>query len=278
MEGVARGGGLLAGESERYDAPMRHREPAICLRTTDYSETSQVVHFLTRGVGVVRLLAKGVKRPKSKSGGPVDLLAEGDLVFTTTGRESLGTLFEFSETVSRAALRRSAVRLNAALYAIELTGIVQAEEDPAPEVFDLLRATLRRLGEPDAPVPAVVAYFQWRLLRHAGLLGDLDHCVGCEKPIATVRRGEVWFSARLGGLLCRCCQGSAPDKFRVSAETLAGLAALQEAGRGGPRREPLPDAQAHGVNRLLVSHVTEQFGRCPRMARHVIPPRAGRKR
>ena len=54
---------------------MRHRQPAIALRTTDYSETSQVVHFLTREMGGVRLLAKGTKRPKSKSGGAIDLMS-----------------------------------------------------------------------------------------------------------------------------------------------------------------------------------------------------------
>ncbi|GAG45812.1 unnamed protein product, partial [marine sediment metagenome] len=55
---------------------MRHRQPAICLRASDYSETSQVVAFLTRAEGVVRLLAKGAKRAKSKSGGALDLLSE----------------------------------------------------------------------------------------------------------------------------------------------------------------------------------------------------------
>ena len=44
------------------------------MRTTDYSETSQVVHFFTRETGVVSLIAKGTKRPKSKSGGPIDLV------------------------------------------------------------------------------------------------------------------------------------------------------------------------------------------------------------
>jgi len=75
---------------------MRHRQPGICLRVTDYSETSQVVHFLARGCGVVHLLAKGTKRPKSRSGGAIDLLAEGDLVFTTRSSGALGTLIEFT--------------------------------------------------------------------------------------------------------------------------------------------------------------------------------------
>jgi recombinational DNA repair protein (RecF pathway) len=71
---------------------MRRREPAICLWVGDYSETSQVAHFLMRGGGKVHLLAKGSKRAKSRTGGPIDLLAEGELVYIPASREGLGTL------------------------------------------------------------------------------------------------------------------------------------------------------------------------------------------
>jgi DNA repair protein RecO (recombination protein O) len=246
---------------------MRHRDAAICLRTVDYSETSQVVTFLTRTRGVVRLIAKGSKRAKSKTGGALDLLAEGDLVYTTGRGEGLGALVEFSETVSHAPLRRDARRLNAALYALELASMTLAEEDPHPEVFDLLHNSLRRLGEPDAPVPAVVAYFQWRLLHRVGLLGELDACASCGEPIASGAR-DVHFSSRAGGLLCASCEGAYAEKRRVGRDALAGLAALAAARAG--RRARLEPAQAHAVNRLLAYHLTEQLGRRPRMARHVL--------
>ena len=61
---------------------MPTTDQAVCIRTSDYSETSQVVVLLTRQGGVVRLLAKGSKRPKSSSGGRVDLFAEGQGVVT----------------------------------------------------------------------------------------------------------------------------------------------------------------------------------------------------
>jgi len=62
----------------------------------------------------VRLLGKGTKRPKSKSGGAIDLLSEGELVFSGGARDGLGTLIEFTETVSRADLRRDGARLRVA--------------------------------------------------------------------------------------------------------------------------------------------------------------------
>jgi DNA repair protein RecO (recombination protein O) len=249
---------------------MRSREPAICLRTTDYSETSQVVHFLTRDSGAVRLLAKGVKRPKSKSGGAIDLLSEGDLLFSVPDTGALGTLMEFSETVSHTALRRDAGRLNTALYMLELSHAMLAEGDPHPEVFDLLHRALGRLEQPDAPLPAVLAYFQWRLLRHTGLLGGLDACVACGTGVAEMsRRAGVWFSSRQGGILCDGCEAGAPEKVRLEPAALAGLAALAAAEAG--QKVNLPDHQAACVNRLLGYHIAQQLGKPLRMAKYVIP-------
>ncbi len=262
---------LASGESRPDNPVMRYREPAICIRATDYSETSQVVTFFTRGVGTARLLAKGTKRPRSKSGGAIDLLSEGDLVFTTSGREGLGTLIEFSETVSHTPLRREAARLHAALYMIELTGELMPEAAPHVEAFDLLHKGLARLDEPGSPTAAVLAYFQWRMLRHAGLLGALRACATCGasiKPASAREARRVWFSSREGGLLCPTCEGAAVEKIRLDAETLAGLEALQAAAAG--RKVALPDPQAHAVNRLLAYHVREQLGKVLKLARYAI--------
>ncbi|HUT01764.1 MAG TPA: DNA repair protein RecO [Phycisphaerae bacterium] len=252
---------------------MRERESAICLRTADYSETSQVLHFFTRGWGAVRLLAKGSKRKKSASGGTVDLMSEGDLVFIASSRQTLSTLVEFTETVSHVDLRTDAVRLNAALLMIELVGEMLPEADPHPEVFDLLHNGLARLGQPDAPVPAVLAYFQWRMLKHVGLLGELDRCVACGRGVVAPHRrgaGDVYFSSLEGGLICGGCESALTEKYHLDGATLAGLAALAAAGAG--RKVSLPDKQAHGVSRLLAYHATQQLGKPLKMARHAIPP------
>lgn len=260
----------LAGKAIRvYSEKMRSREPAICLRTTDYSETSQVVHFLARRTGVVRLLAKGAKRPKSKSGGAIDLLCEGDLLFSAKDAGVLGTLMEFSETVSHSPLRRDGRRLNTSLYMLELVHEMLAEGDPHPAVFDLLHRALERLGQDDAPISAVLAYFQWRLLRHVGLLGGLDSCCGCGASVREIsRQPEVYFSSRQGGLLCDGCEAGEQEKFRLEPATLGALATLAKAEVG--QRTTLPESQARSVNRLLGYHITQQLGKDLKMTRYVL--------
>jgi len=255
---------------------MRHRQPAICIRAIDYSETSQVLRFFTRDTGVVPLLAKGSKRPRSSTGGALDLLCEGQLVFSQPPSGAMGALIEFTETTSHLALRSDARRLNAALYMIELIGAMLAEADPHPDAFDLLHNALERLGEGDAPTGAVLAYFQWRMLRHAGLLGQLRRCAACGGDVG--RGGNVYFSADQGGLLCPACEGACVEKFRLDAATLTGLASLAAA-QGRARtaikdtmgtKETLTDNQATGVNRLLDYHIAYQLGKPLKMTRHAI--------
>jgi DNA repair protein RecO (recombination protein O) len=235
---------------------MPTSDQAICLRAIDYSETSQVLWLLGREGGLVRVLAKGSKRPKNRIGGPVDLFAEGRAVYTGGGGQALGTLIEFADQSPRSALRADLRRLSVGVYMLELCGELLADGDPHPRVFDLLHNALARLDQPDSDPPAVLAYFQWRLLGHVGLLGAMDRCAGCDGPVG--RRG-AYFSSSAGGLLCRNCEGAAAEKRAVAPEALDALAALAAAAAG--RKVPLPTPAARAVNALLAYHVEYQLGK-----------------
>src|ERR1051325_8908634 len=58
-------------------------DDAVCLRVTDFSETSQIVGLFTRRHGLVPMIAKGAKRQTKKNSmsGPLDLLTSGEVVF-----------------------------------------------------------------------------------------------------------------------------------------------------------------------------------------------------
>ncbi|MFW6145949.1 MAG: DNA repair protein RecO [Planctomycetota bacterium] len=248
----------------------RPRDRAICLYATDFSETSQVLHLLTREHGVVHLLAKGSRRAKSATGGRIDLLSTGEVVFIPSRGTTLGTLTEFTETTNHSPLRKRLAALNGALYMVEITRMLLAEGDPHPPVYDLLTAALDRLDKPDAPVAAVLAYFQWRLLLHVGLLGEMGHCLNCGRPLD--RRG-TYFTSREGGMLCPDCEGGWTEKRPVTRDALGGITALTAMQQRRPAT--LTDAQALAALDLLTYHLSYQLGRTPRMFHYVHPRRRG---
>ena len=118
------------------------RDRCICLRRTEYSETSQILTLFSRTIPCARAIAKGAHRRTkagaSKFDGGVDLLDNGDAVFTHDPGKDLATLTEWSLREGHLGLRTTLRGMYLCLYAGELVGRLVEEHDPHPELFDRL--------------------------------------------------------------------------------------------------------------------------------------------
>lgn len=210
---------------------------AIVLRLVDYSETSQIASLFTAENGLVRLIAKGLRRStKSRISVGLDLLEYGEIGFVAArGDAGLGTLTEWVQRDAFPHLRTSLGRLYGGLYAAELVNSLTQEYDAHPGLFEALRAVLRELdastdgdsgsvvsGAGDTPPhrrpahgPPVVAVarFQARLAREIGYFPRLDACVICQRPRRP--RSETYFSAGAGGVVCRDCESNVVEKRSI---------------------------------------------------------------
>lgn len=211
------------------------KDQAIVLRRLDYSETSQVLVFLTRLHGQRRLIAKGIKRSsKKKFAVAIDLLERGEVMFVARSESdrTLGTLTEWRQADLYLGLRGNLQRWYEAQYAAEITAGLTGDSDPHPEVFDALVQLIALLAEPgigpesdalescDDTLPLLVGY-QKGLLSAVGLWPDLTRCVLCDRPAPPGRAG--YFSAHQGGLICRDCEPHLPEKRKAGAATLTAL-------------------------------------------------------
>ena len=208
----------------RYD----HRSPmpleidrAICLRKTEYSETSQVVTLLTRSFGLIRAIAKGAHR-KTKAGagkfdGGIDLAELGDAVFTHEVSRELETLTEWTLRDGHLDLRRDLRSIYLAYYAGEMTDRLLEPHDPAPDLFDRVCVTLDALASPKRE--EVFLAYELELLRQTGYLPELSLCIGCGRP-ATLGSGPGFFVARLGGVVCSACEPKLPERRTIRTEHL----------------------------------------------------------
>lgn len=181
-------------------------DKAICLRVTDFSETSQIVALLTENAGLLHLLAKGSKRPNttgsSKFSGPLDLLAAGEVLYIPpkSGNE-LGTLCGWQLTDQRNDIRKHLPSLYASYITAELTLALLQPLDPHPQAFAELEATLSLLSTTQRP-RALLAYAK-SLLVDAGYRPLLSHCATCGSGISG---GQVFpYAPSAGGILCNAC-------------------------------------------------------------------------
>jgi len=209
--------------------PVR-TDPAIVLRLSDYSESSQIVTLFTANVGRVRLIAKGSRRgTRQRFAAGLDLLEYGEASYMLPrGEAGLGTLTEWVQCDAFTALRGDMLRQYGGLYAGELVNALTEPHDPHPDLFEALLTLLQELaGErnatpakvtgPPGPAAALVR-FQAALLRAIGYAPLLQHCVGCGRP--RVRGSRAYFSSTAGGLICRDCEMNYVEKRRIPAAML----------------------------------------------------------
>lgn len=223
-------------------------DAGIVLRLSDYSETSQIATLLARQSGLVRLIAKGVRRSTSaRVAVGLDLLEHGDLLFAPPARGAgLGTLAEWRQRDSFAGLRRALILLHAGLYAAELCRVLMEEYDPHPEVYDGLHRLLEDLSRSEPAerfgVAGRVLDFQVILAVSIGFCPNLRGCVACGRARPSGSAGYMSFTA--GGLVCRSCVARFSDPKRVHGTVIdrlwRAIGAVTPAGSADQPTEPGP--------------------------------------
>ena len=248
---------------------MLTKDQAICIRTVDYSETSQIVTFFTKASGKIGAIAKGSKRPKSSFDGPIEMLSHGRIVFSASNKDKLATLTEFESAAGTGGLnllRNNLFSLNCCLFAAELVNNLTDEHDPHPNLFDSFLEFLHNAGnaEEKCEMLALLILFQLALLKNVGLGPILDHCVNCKTQYAIHdTQYALYFSNSANGLICKNCESAFQDKFKLTKNAAATLTNLKL----------LADASENTLNeieKLLVYHFTELTHRRPKMAKYIV--------
>ena len=245
----------------------------ICLRKTPYSETSQILTLFSRNHGLLRVIAKGAHRTTkagaSKFGGGIDLLDLADAVFTDRTDKDLATLTEWSLKDGHLELRKNLRGLYLAQYAAELVSLLIEEHDPHPELFDHLQTCLKNLATP-ALEQSFLA-FEIELLRETGYLPELAICTSCGREISTNGANQISFSPDRGGVLCRNCENSFPQRFSLNSRLLG---IMQIFTTNGTTRLPiLTRHQTDPINRLLSEYIEHTLGRRLRLPKYVLGER-----
>ena len=248
----------------------------VCIRTWDWSETSQTVCILAREHGMLRALAKGSRRERSPYSGGLEVLARGDLTAITKPAGTLHLLTAWDLTHTYPGCRRDLARFHAGMYLADLTGQAVHDEDPHPQLFDALTTALDRIGGVDAPagdlpVQRALLEYQWAVLVETGHMPVLDHHAETGREVKLGK--AVGFSPRLGGIVDDPGPGATGAVWRVRAETIGILREVA----GGVLGEGAQAAGVERAGRLLAWHLRERLEIDPPTL-GLVYPEAGRRR
>ncbi len=172
-------------------------------------------------MGKIQAVAKGVRRPRSKLAGHLELLTHS-LVSLARGR-NLDTITGSQTINSFLPLKSDLQLISYGLYASELVDQFTAEHIENYPLFQLLLQTMHRLCQ-GGDNELVLRYFELHLLSQVGYRPQLQQCVSCHQPLEPITNS---FSSSAGGMLCPGCSLSHPLTHPISVNTLKVLRFLQ---------------------------------------------------
>jgi DNA repair protein RecO (recombination protein O) len=200
---------------------QQYQTEAIIIKKTKLGEADRILTLLTPHLGKIQAVAKGVRQPKSKMAGHLELLTHSQ-VQLTKGR-NLDTISGCQTIHSFLPLKNDLDLTACGLYITELTSQFTTEDQEQYDIFTLLLTTLERLCE-TTNRDIVLRHFELQLLTAAGYRPQLQRCVSCNKPLEPVTN---YFSFSNGGVLCPVCGNRQSFVYPISVNALKILRLLQ---------------------------------------------------
>ena len=197
---------------------------AIVIRTLPLQEFHKIITFYTPDFGKIKAVAYGVKSPKSRLGGSLELLNHGTLLFQHRENRELQNITDFNLIDGFDAIRSDFTRITYACYFAELVDSIASEGVASPEIFNLLYTTYQFLVHID-DVPLLARGFEIKFLDCAGYGPELSRCVHCGSAVteaspvetdAPINRLRIAFSVRYGGVLCGNCENRDGAAFTIA--------------------------------------------------------------
>ena len=172
--------------------------PAVLLRAHPYSESSRVLRFYTREVGLVGVMARGIRKGASRGRGAPGTFGEGVAEIALRESRELQSLREFAPVKARIGLAGDFRRLAGASIVAELV-LRHAGQEPHAELYDALSAGLDRLEEaaPDRVHGEVLA-LGWKMVQVLGFGPELSACTACGEVLEPGDMGR--FDLAAGGV------------------------------------------------------------------------------
>jgi len=144
----------------------------IVLTRVDYGEADRIITLLTPNFGKLRLMAKGVRRIKSKLAGGIELFSTCNITFIR-GKSDIGTLISSRLVTHYGGIVRD---INRTMLGYDLIKQLNkaTEDEPETEYFHVLEQSFQSLNDSTINPELIKVWFSAQLLRLAGHTPNLQ--------------------------------------------------------------------------------------------------------
>lgn len=173
---------------------------AIILSRKNFGEADRLISAFSRDEGKIKIIAKGVRRSKSKMAGHIEpfsygkyFLAEGKNFYILAGAETLNSNSKLSSNLNL---------YKYSSYLCEITEALFVENQPNEKIFSLLKNILTLLPDlKDDQKEISIRFFEFSALKNIGYAPNFYHCKSCGKKLIE----ETSFNGSFEGIFCKNC-------------------------------------------------------------------------
>jgi len=199
---------------------------SIVLRSYNLAEADRIVVFYTRDHGLIRGVAKGARRLKSKFGSSLEPFCEVSAEYFHKDERDLVSIQNVDLLRSSFASASDPELLRTYAYVADLLLEFTPPHDPNAVLYRMLKACIEAEVSDPIQHEALKLYFEVWLMRLGGYLPDWSACSVCRRKFSDIESASLLSAFRLA---CGTCSRSGNSES-VSAPERAVLRTIQQIG------------------------------------------------
>lgn len=154
---------------------------ALVLRTYNFAEADKIVVCLTRTAGLIRGVAKGCRKLRSRFGAALEPFTLANITYYQKEHQELVSLSQVEIVKSHFDLSSNAETLAGLAYMSDLVIEFSPPYEPNERLFRMVKACLDAISESEPDLQIILRYFEIWLLKLEGYLPDIRHCGECHR-------------------------------------------------------------------------------------------------
>jgi DNA repair protein RecO (recombination protein O) len=181
----------------------------LVLKSYNLAEADKIVVLLTRDHGVVRGVAKGAKRLKSRFGSGLEPFSEIKAAYFEKENVELVSIQRCDLLKSNFAAAANPDFLQKFSYLCDILLSFLQPHDRDEKLYRMVRACVATAAEDAESLHGVGVYFELWLLKLAGFLPEWPHCNQCKRTLEKDEEANLQANFHL---LCTNCRRATSSK------------------------------------------------------------------
>lgn len=174
----------------------------LILKSYSLAEADKIIVLLTQSEGLVRGVAKGAKRLKSKFGGSLEPFSIVQIQYFQKEERELVSIRQIELVRSFFENASEPLFLQKFSYLVDLLVEFAPPHDPNERLYRMTKVCLESAADNPQSLESIAVYFELWILRLGGYLPNWNDCDHCRRELNTDEKSQLQINFHL---LCKSC-------------------------------------------------------------------------